>query len=142
MDVQSIAQQARAESIKVLVRVRPLSGTELADGNDSVAEIHSGQSLSVTSGDGKKSFRCAYDAVLGPSSSQLEVYDAVKGCTESVIDGFNSTIFAYGQTGSGKVIPIVARRLCGGCALYGFLSVLVCGYADIFYVWPSEFYLA
>jgi hypothetical protein len=107
MDVQSIAQQARAESIKVLVRVRPLSGTELADGNDSVAEIHSGQSLSVTSGDGKKSFRCAYDAVLGPSSSQLEVYDVVKGCTESVIDGFNSTIFAYGQTGSGKVIPFV-----------------------------------
>ena len=41
--------------------------------------------------------------MLGPSASQMDVYDVVKECTDSVINGFNSTIFAYGQTGSGKV---------------------------------------
>ena len=91
------------ESIKVLVRVRPLSQTELADNNDSVVDIIDNQSLKVTSSDGKKSFSCSYDSVLGPLSSQVEVYDVVRSCTQSVIDGFNSTIFAYGQTGSGKV---------------------------------------
>lgn len=106
MDIASIAQPSRsdgAESIKVLVRVRPLSSSELAERNDSVVEILSNQALNVTSADGKKSFKCAFDSVLGPNSSQTEVYDIVRGCTESVIDGFNSTIFAYGQTGSGKV---------------------------------------
>ena len=91
------------ESIKVLVRVRPLSVTELAEKNDSVVDIISDQSLNVTSADGKKSFKCSFDSVLGPESTQNEVYDIIRGCTESVIDGFNSTIFAYGQTGSGKV---------------------------------------
>lgn len=106
MDPVSIAQGARSdslESIKVLVRVRPLSSGEIADGNESVVDILGSQSLSVTSSDGKKSFRCAFDAVLGPSSSQIDVYEVVRGCTESVIEGYNSTIFAYGQTGSGKV---------------------------------------
>jgi hypothetical protein len=106
MEIASIAQPSRndgAESIKVLVRVRPLSASELAERNDSVVEILSSQALNVTSADGKKSFKCAFDSVLGPNSSQTEVYDIVRGCTESVIDGFNSTIFAYGQTGSGKV---------------------------------------
>lgn len=92
-----------AESIKVLVRVRPLNQTELAENNDSVVSILNDQSLNVTSADGKKSFRCSFDSVLGPTSTQSEVYSIVRSCTESVIDGFNSTIFAYGQTGSGKV---------------------------------------
>ena len=103
MEAPGVAQPARAESIKVLVRVRPLSGTELADGNDSVVDVQSGQALSVTSADGKKSFKCSFDAVLNSQSSQMEVYDIVRACTDSVINGFNSTIFAYGQTGSGKV---------------------------------------
>ncbi len=92
-----------AESIKVLVRVRPLSDKESVDNNDSVVDIYDQQTLLVTSADKKKSFQCSFDSVLGPSTSQAEVYETVRGCTRSVLDGFNSTIFAYGQTGSGKV---------------------------------------
>lgn len=91
------------ESIKVLVRVRPLSESERSENNDSVVNVLDGNSLSVTSSDGKKSFRCSFDSVLPPTATQSEVYRIVKGCTESVLQGFNSTIFAYGQTGSGKV---------------------------------------
>ena len=91
------------DSIKVLVRVRPLSEKEVNEENESVVDILNDQTLRVTSLDGKRSFQCAFDAVLGPSASQAQVYDIVKSCTHSVLDGFNSTVFAYGQTGSGKV---------------------------------------
>lgn len=90
----------KEESIKVLVRVRPLSDAESGE-EDGVIDIQDGTSLSVL--DGKKSFQCAYDAVLGFNSNQADVYATVRECTSSVLDGFNSTIFAYGQTGSGKV---------------------------------------
>lgn len=90
------------ESIKVLVRVRPLSEAEKSENNDSVVDIIGDQSLRVTSVDGKKSYKCSFDAVLGPTASQSDVYRTVRSCTESVLEGFNSTIFAYGQTGSGK----------------------------------------
>lgn len=109
MDGTSIAQpRGEHDSIKVLVRVRPLSLAETEGGtsHDSVVDILNSQALNVTSADGKKSFKCAFDSVLGPASSQAEVYEIVKGCTESVIEGINSTIFAYGQTGSGKVIRV------------------------------------
>ncbi|KAJ1392629.1 P-loop containing nucleoside triphosphate hydrolase protein, partial [Ochromonadaceae sp. CCMP2298] len=89
------------ESIKVLVRVRPLTDHE-ADESAVLLGPLGDRSVSVTSADGRKSFNCAYDAVLGPASGQSEVYEVVRCCTASVLDGFNSTIFAYGQTGSGK----------------------------------------
>jgi len=44
-----------------------------------------------------------FKTVLGPDVSQEHVFEVV--CTnviESVLNGFNGTIFAYGQTGSGK----------------------------------------
>eukprot|EP01039_Chlorochromonas_danica_P001837 gene1837-2010_t len=99
-------ESSRAESVKVLVRVRPLSVSEAADGNNNeeTAAVHltSSSSLSLSSADQKKTFQCSYDAVLGPFASQAQVYDKVKECTLAVMNGINATIFAYGQTGSGK----------------------------------------
>lgn len=96
------------ESIEVLVRVRPLTSNERDYdlGVDSVVDIKSDTSLGVTNSDGRRSFQCAYDAVFGPESTQTDIYECVRGCTESVLDGINSTIFAYGQTGSGKTFSM------------------------------------
>jgi len=96
------------ESIEVLVRVRPLTANERDYdlGSDSVVDIKSEQSLGVTNSDGRRSFQCTYDAVFGPESTQTDIYECVRGCTESVLDGINSTIFAYGQTGSGKTFSM------------------------------------
>eukprot|EP01031_Cornospumella_fuschlensis_P027528 gene27527-33250_t len=93
-----------SESVKVLVRVRPLNNKEQLDINNAelAVAITSSNSLSVTSIDQKKSFQCSYDAVLGPYATQSQVYDKVKECTMAVMNGINATIFAYGQTGSGK----------------------------------------
>ena len=94
-----------AESIRVLVRVRPMNASERgADGPDadSVVDVQTTQELSVTNADGTRAFQCAFDAVLGPTSTQQDAYRTVQGCTASVLNGVNATIFAYGQTGSGK----------------------------------------
>ncbi len=100
-------EKEKSECIKVLVRVRPISNNEYAGefGGESVVDISNQTALSVASADGKRTFQCAFDAVLGPHSTQTDVYETVRECTHSVIEGFNSTIFAYGQTGSGETFP-------------------------------------
>ncbi|WFC96359.1 kinesin-like nuclear fusion protein [Malassezia brasiliensis] len=44
----------------------------------------------------------AFDHVFGPQASQEDVFAEVADLMQSVLDGYNTTIFAYGQTGSGK----------------------------------------
>ena len=44
-----------------------------------------------------------YDGVFQPNSTQASIYNTgVKPIIESVMEGFNGTVFAYGQTSSGK----------------------------------------
>ena len=48
-----------------------------------------------------------FDRVFDINTSQIEVYNhAAKPIIESVMDGFNGTVFAYGQTGSGKTFTM------------------------------------
>lgn len=95
--------KAKTESIKVVVRVRPLSDREATDpAAGSVVTVVSSTDLEVLQLDGKRTFQCAFDAALNVDSTQLDLYSTVKSCTNSVLEGFNATIFAYGQTGSGK----------------------------------------
>lgn len=103
----------KSESIKVLVRMRPLNETELTSptGYETVVDIQDDKSLSVTNGDGKRTFQCSFDAILGSASTQQDVYNTVQSCTESVLEGFNSTIFAYGQTGSGKTYSMYGPNI-------------------------------
>ena len=49
----------------------------------------------------------AFDYVFPPGTEQALVYDAAaKPIVESVLEGFNGTVFAYGQTGSGKTFTM------------------------------------
>lgn len=48
-----------------------------------------------------------FDRVFDINSSQIDVYNvAAKPIIDSVMDGFNGTVFAYGQTGSGKTFTM------------------------------------
>ena len=50
----------------------------------------------------------AYDAVYGEESQQQTVYDeSAFSLVESVLEGYNGTIFAYGQTGTGKTHTMI-----------------------------------
>ena len=47
--------------------------------------------------------RFTFDSVFDLDSTQLDVYtQTAKPAVQSVLEGYNSTIFAYGQTGTGK----------------------------------------
>ena len=64
-----------------------------------------------------RELRCAFDSVLGPESTQLQVYETVgKPCINAVQEGYNATIFAYGQTGSGKTHTMFGQDRDGNAA--------------------------
>lgn len=45
-----------------------------------------------------------FDAVFSDQSTQRKIYDSCAApVVQSVLEGYNGTIFAYGQTGAGKV---------------------------------------
>ena len=117
-------------NIQVLLRIRPLSSRELHHSNSAIlqfensddhgATVHivDGTNSSANGGgygsdsgrknnnsnnnNGGKSYN--YDAVYGPESTQVEVFDGVKGIVDAVCEGYNGTIVAYGQTGSGEFL--------------------------------------
>lgn len=106
-DWSAIVPPSDMESIKVLVRVRPVDSSI-----ETCVNIQSQQALLIEDIEEKKSFSCHYDAVLGPNATQADVYEIVKEYTNSVLQGVNCTIFAYGQTGSGKVTGEVTFVFC------------------------------
>ncbi|EME46807.1 hypothetical protein DOTSEDRAFT_78951 [Dothistroma septosporum NZE10] len=63
--------------------------------------------ISVTTGKRSKDQTFGFDRVLDEHTTQAEVYDqTTRGLLDSVLDGFNCTVFAYGATGCGKTHTI------------------------------------
>ncbi|RHZ18992.1 hypothetical protein DYB37_003687 [Aphanomyces astaci] len=95
------------ESVRVMVRIRPMSTKEKQDGRQTVtvasfdrAEVTITNPMGAAS-EPPKAF--TFDAAFGSQSTQQQVYDtAATAIVEAVMDGYNGTIFAYGQTGAGK----------------------------------------
>ena len=92
------------ESVKVVVRIRPISAEEERNGNQIATEAFPDRGLIVVKNpksndsDGAKNF--TFDAVFGPNVEQKFIYDTcAASVVESVLNGYNGTIFAYGQTG-------------------------------------------
>jgi hypothetical protein len=53
-----------------------------------------------------------FDSLMDDQISQEEVYEGSgRRVVDSVIDGFNGTIFAYGQTGTGKTFTMLGDYL-------------------------------
>lgn len=91
------------ESIKVLVRIRPLVDTEKnRDAKEVVGASPDKPEVVFSGSEARHQLRCQFDHVLGQNSTQGDVYEHVQDCAEQVASGYNSTILAYGQTGSGK----------------------------------------
>lgn len=95
--------------MKVVVRCRPLTPKEKAAGYNEVVEMSDGR-VSVTMNNGtSKEF--SFDDVYDWNSRQKDLYDKTfKGLVDSVMKGFNGTIFAYGQTGTGKTFTMQGVR--------------------------------
>ncbi|EOD32389.1 hypothetical protein EMIHUDRAFT_230328 [Emiliania huxleyi CCMP1516] len=97
------------EAVKVVVRCRPLNSTERADGRDTIVQMDAKMgSVSVHapgSSEPPKAF--TFDMVFDERSQQADLYQkTAMPIVDSVLDGFNGTIFAYGQTGTGKTFSM------------------------------------
>ncbi|KAK3522416.1 hypothetical protein QTP86_010322 [Hemibagrus guttatus] len=97
----------QCESVKVVVRCRPLNRKEEASGCDSIVDmdVKLGQvalrNPRAAAGEPDKTF--TFDAVYDAGSKQSDLYDeSVRPLVDSVLRGFNGTVLAYGQTGTGK----------------------------------------
>ncbi|XP_051001002.1 kinesin-like protein KIF3B [Acomys russatus] len=104
-----------SESVWVVVRCRPMNDKEKAASYDKVVDmdVKLGQ-VSVKNPKGAshempKTF--TFDAVYDWNAKQFELYDETfRPLVDSVLKGFNGTIFAYGQTGTGKTYTMEGVR--------------------------------
>lgn len=97
------------ETVKVVVRVRPLNSKEKANGSQSIIEVDRElNQISIMNLKTQVPKTFAFDAVYETNCTQQSVYDETAfPLIESVLEGYNGTIFAYGQTGCGKTFTMV-----------------------------------
>ncbi|KAI5618808.1 kinesin-like protein KIF6 [Silurus asotus] len=68
----------------------------------------------------RESYRFRFQKVFDQTAKQEEIFDAIaKPVTDTVLAGYNGTIFAYGQTGSGKTFTIT-----GGAERYSDRGII------------------
>jgi centromeric protein E len=86
------------------------------------------------------------DLVFGESSTTRELFEAaVKGHVDSVVDGYNGTVFAYGQTAAGKthtmlgsksnpgVLPLAVNEIMEAISRARHRAFLIrCSYIEIY----------
>nr|XP_033819709.1 kinesin-like protein KIF3B isoform X1 [Geotrypetes seraphini]XP_033819710.1 kinesin-like protein KIF3B isoform X1 [Geotrypetes seraphini] len=110
-----MSKSKSSESVRVVVRCRPMNSKEIAAGYEKVVDVDVklGQ-VAVKNPKGAstelpKMF--TFDAVYDWNAKQFELYDETfRPLVESVLQGFNGTIFAYGQTGTGKTYTMEGLR--------------------------------
>ncbi|KAI0422853.1 kinesin motor domain-containing protein [Xylaria grammica] len=69
--------------------------------------VHKFSRSVVPNGKKVKDQTFAFDRIFDDNTTQTEVYEATtKGLLDSVLDGYNATVFAYGATGCGKTHTI------------------------------------
>uniref|UniRef100_G3NVW1 Kinesin-like protein n=2 Tax=Gasterosteus aculeatus aculeatus TaxID=481459 RepID=G3NVW1_GASAC len=103
-----MSKNKSSESVKVVVRCRPLNRKEESHGPAGgivQMDVRLGQVIlrnpRAPASEPQKTF--TFDAVYDGNSKQGDLYDeSVRPLIDSVLAGFNGTIFAYGQTGTGK----------------------------------------
>ncbi|XP_029296595.1 LOW QUALITY PROTEIN: kinesin-like protein KIF27 [Cottoperca gobio] len=94
--------------VRVALRIRPLLPKEVLYNHQACVRVVPGSAQVMLGSDRLFSF----DHVFGPTASQDEVHEScVEPLVESLVDGYNATVFCYGQTGSGKTYTIGGGNL-------------------------------
>ncbi|RHY13496.1 hypothetical protein DYB36_005478 [Aphanomyces astaci] len=92
------------ETVKVVVRCRPLFGKEIVEGRQSIVTMDLAAAVvSIKCPDSDQLKNFTFDSVYDENTVQRQFYDeSGYPLVESIFEGYNGTIFAYGQTGCGK----------------------------------------
>ncbi|CAK0907157.1 unnamed protein product [Prorocentrum cordatum] len=100
-------------SIRVYCRVRPMSEKEKTEGSQGCVRQVDLITVEVVSGHRRLNGEeppdvstHSYDAVFMPGT-QEDIFADCKELVQSVLDGYNVTVFAYGQTGGGKTHTMI-----------------------------------
>jgi hypothetical protein len=99
------------ECVKVAMRCRPLSNKEVTEDRKIVVQIEPKRGeivIKSNKSDGTDPIKTfTFDMVFDWTSTQDQVYQQTGyPIVESVLEGYNGTIFAYGQTGTGKTFTM------------------------------------
>ena len=101
----------QGECVQVMVRCRPMNSREQNNGSVNCIEVDKTVNQVIIVDKDKENRAFTYDAVYGIDSNQREVYDeGAFPLVESVMNGYNGTIFAYGQTGCGKTHTMIGVK--------------------------------
>uniref|UniRef100_A0A3Q3KM37 Kinesin motor domain-containing protein n=1 Tax=Mastacembelus armatus TaxID=205130 RepID=A0A3Q3KM37_9TELE len=94
--------------VRVAVRIRPLLPKEVLHSHQVCVRVVPGSAQVMLGSDRVFPF----DHAFGPTASQDEVYEScVQPLVESLVHGYNATVFCYGQTGSGKTYTLGGGNL-------------------------------
>ena len=102
----------KEDNVKVVVRCRPKNKNETqhsvaVEVIEDIGQIQVSDPKSNSSAPKKYTF----DHVFGFNSKQVDLYNIVaRPIVDSVLEGYNGTIFAYGQTGTGKTFTMEGDR--------------------------------
>lgn len=106
----SLLDQDGGESVRVCVRIRPLSQKEISSNNQGCLEVQNPQLLLIKQKTGVRQY--AFHQILDEKVGQGQVFaeTGVSSLLESALEGYSCTIFAYGQTGSGKTYTMAGSE--------------------------------
>ena len=105
-------KKAVQNSVKVVVRCRPLNKEEKKKGLKSILECdYNRKEVSIQNENEKLASSYYFDKVFNSTASQEFLYrSVVADVVEDTLKGFNCTVFAYGQTGTGKTYTMEGNR--------------------------------
>ena len=95
----------KSESVKVVVRCRPLGQKEIQEQRECVVNVEMNHgTIAVCNPSNIKEIKSfTFDHTYDWHATQELIFNqTAKPILESVMEGYNGTIFAYGQTGTGK----------------------------------------
>lgn len=94
--------EVQDDTIRVCVRFRPQNSVEKKNGGKIAIQVSPDATVARILHP-KQNLDFVFDRVFNIDSTQPKVYEySVSHMIDSVLSGFNCTVFAYGQTGSGK----------------------------------------
>ena len=92
-----------SSNVKVMCRFRPIIQNEKKFTKENCIISLSEDQVEIKSKNEYNNFTFHFDHIFNVDSTQKEIYEyCAKDLVDSVLSGYNGTIFAYGQTASGK----------------------------------------
>uniref|UniRef100_A0A6A7FXA6 Kinesin-like protein KIF18A n=1 Tax=Hirondellea gigas TaxID=1518452 RepID=A0A6A7FXA6_9CRUS len=135
---------ASKANLKVVVRVRPFNKKETESNARSVVEIVDEHMLifdpkheqdlffyqgvkqrrrDITKKQHKDQ-KFLFEAIFGPESTNQDIFEnTTKDILDTLLEGYNCSVFAYGATGAGKTFTMLGRPECPGITLLTLMEL-------------------